>query len=122
MRHQDVRVLLQQLIIARDECSREWRLSDTVVMCLEFDLFWAMTPWSRSVPEHSERRHGVPPQLVKITFFDVPSTSRVEEESLSPPARALAAELRTMVSDWVCGRIDRMPPSTSTALSIRLRS
>ena len=43
MRYSQIRTLYEKMVAAQAACSREWRISDTLVMCVEFDMYAAMS-------------------------------------------------------------------------------
>ena len=105
------------LLAARDTCSREWGISDHVVMLVEFDIFSAAR---MAVPGHTETRHGARPNRpIRITFFDR-NAVRIDVGSLAPADLKRIAEHAAIVDDWCAGRLAAMPASSSTLIADRL--
>ena len=116
MRYQEVCDRFQTFASARAEAAREWKLSNSVVMLAEFDVF-AASRASLAIPIHSELNAGRVPRLLRVAFFDTsPGNLRVEIGSLTPPELVQAAEYQATLNDWVAGRIAELPPSTSRLL------
>jgi len=89
-------------------------------MCVEFDIF-AAARMSLGVPSHTESRHGGrSSRLLKVAFFDKNGV-RVDTGVMTPAELTQAAELTAIVDDWVAGRRDDLPTSTSTMVADRLR-
>lgn len=121
------RAILEQfhaLVKARDVSAREWKISERVVMCVTFDMF-AAAESALQVPAHSER---IPTKdrltrLVRVMYFDVKylNHARSTTDGMSE-AELEAVEQRTrQVDDWVAGKLEALPASTSTIVSDRLR-
>lgn len=119
MRYREVCERFRVLVDARTACSREWRLSETVVMCVEFDIFEAARMEIAPL-EHSRPYQRISP-FIRVVFFDAKLAVRIDASQLSPPELVRAAELRTIVNAWASDELEQLPPSTSTVIAERLR-
>ncbi len=121
MRYQDVCTRLEQLLVARSECSREWAISDSVVMWVEFDIAAAVRI-SLAIPGHTEPRHMTrTPRLVKVMFFDLGGL-RVLRESMTTTEQLRIDVLQRSIDGWVSGECEALPPSTSSVISERFHT
>lgn len=117
MRYPDVLAAFEAFVVARNACSREWKISEAVVMCLEFDIF-AAARLSMLIPSHTEGRAGMG-RMIKITYFDR-NAMRVDAGQLTPPERVTAAARQEEVDLWMKGGT-ALPVSTSSVIADRLR-
>ncbi len=124
MRYQEA---IQKYLAARQASSREWRLSDTLVMCVELDASPADAFGTITMAEHSsQRRRG--PRFVRITLFRLgvdsargwDATEVDTQRGLSREEFMVLDAQRRVVEDWISGRLDLLPPSTSTVIADRL--
>lgn len=132
MRYQDVVYLFEEFAKARSHCSREWLISDTLVMCVEVDMT-SMT--SMALPNHS-RRDAVPgigilrvsyhrfdaEDLVMSWCDDAPSPAKGWGYLVQDEERRAVYDRRCSVTSWAMGKVDELPPSTSTKIADRLRN
>jgi hypothetical protein len=122
MRYSDVCEVFATAAAAHASCSREWKISDTLVMCLEFDIT-SMTRAPR--PDHSDRGNG--PRLLRMTMFRKCSGGQwCSWRDLDPQAAAISEDenacawhYREAVVGWVNDLAD-LPASTSTVVSERV--
>ena len=106
--------------------SREWAVTDTLVMCTELDLS-AMWAAARRVPAHSERQPKGP-MFLRVTLFRRRDEAWVRhdqwsshQDPLTSRELDLLAIHQGVVDDWVAGRCNELPPSTSTSIADRIR-
>ena len=129
MRFQDVGTHLLQFEAVRGACSREWRISDTLVMCTELDLSdYSAMPVS---PLHTSPQRGAAPGFLKISFFRFGPGEAVrswadpgEDASgmMGPAERGAVVHYRISIREWVMGDRPGLPASTSTRITRRLRN
>lgn len=141
MRYED---LVRQYLSIRNSSSREWRISDRMVMCVEIDMS-ADTHVTMAVASSSSQRrsgmkflrmtlfvaanlgerqwYGVPlPLDGKIAAFysdGVPRT--LEHVELDHDERARIEWYQYQVDDWRKGMMQALPASTSTEILDKLQ-
>jgi hypothetical protein len=122
MRYREV---VQRYLSARGASSREWALSDTLVMCVELDMSAPSYARGLFATSSSQRQKG--PRFVRLTMFRVyPDRkpfllSGSEEPPLTQIEEGNLRDVHRWVEDWICGRRDSLPPSNSTAIAECLR-
>ncbi len=124
MRYQEV---VRRYLSVRGASSREWALSDTLVMCVEIDMSPA---YARGLfANASSSHHTVGGQFLRVTLFRVPRDGEPRRiigagdgDALTPNESANLQAASQWVADWVTGDKDSLPDSTSTAIAQRLRA
>lgn len=129
MRYQEV---VRQYLSVREGSSREWGISESLVMCVELDVSQDTYVTLALAATSSQRRAS--PQFLRITMFrlspgdgpgiwawDASPVTDGEVARLDDVERTTVTALRAVISEWVSGKRDRLPPSTSTAIADRLR-
>jgi hypothetical protein len=124
MRYQDI---VRQYLAVRAASSREWRVSPSLVMCVELDT--APDAFGAMAVAASSTRLRRAPEFMRVTFFrrhesdgravflgwsdanEHPELSRVSDEE-----RATIAQHRIVMDRWIAGNGDLLPPSTSKAI------
>lgn len=114
--------MVRQFLAARAGCSREWAISDSLVMCVELDL--SVDPLRR-ITSGSQRSQK--PSFLRVTLFrfiDVGMVASWGPGDPEPPwegdEAARLAEHRSDIEAWASGRLDSLPASTSTKVSMWL--
>lgn len=118
MRYQDVSDAIERMSSVMVVCSREWKLSPSTVMCLEVNVFSALRP--ASMPEHSDVNVGSYRRHLRVTFFDGYGNQKVFGEMTAIDMRS-ASEYQATIDQWMLGKLDTLPPSSSSVVSERLR-
>jgi hypothetical protein len=105
--------------------SREWALSETLVLCVELDLSQSAAH-GLLASSSSQRQRG--PQFLRVTMFrvrpglapflltgagDEAPLTRVEEENFKTANQ--------WIEHWTAGSRSALPDSTSTVVADRLR-
>ncbi len=118
MRYENVRDRFDAFQVAREACSREWKLSDNTVMCLELDVGAA----SLRVDLESSFVKNDDPELFRITYYDtaIDPPAGISIALLSASERSCADAFHAHVSRWYRGEGD-LPASTSSRMSSRVR-
>lgn len=129
MRYSQIRTLYEKMVAAQAACSREWRISDTLVMCVEFDMYAAMSE-SHANPDHSDRdvRAQLGP-MMRVSMFGTRAigtlrmvgSDQLRLQGYSDAECNEASRRRRLVDDWMMGNSDELPPSTSSLIADRLR-
>jgi len=123
LRYQDA---IQQYLSVRAASSREWRISDTLVMCVDLDVSQEALGTVTMAEHSSQRRRG--PRFVRMTMFRLgddsargwDATEVDTQRGLSREEYLLYDHQRRVVHDWISGLRDSLPDSTSTVISDRL--
>jgi hypothetical protein len=124
MRYQDVRDRLQQISQAQGACSREWAVTDDLIMCVDLDMSTSLP----RCPLHSEPTHRAWPRCLRVSFFrrserDEGADAWIHAggaDRLEPVERAAVAGRQRQIHEWVVGDLAELPPSTSTVIAARL--
>ncbi len=125
MRYQEV---VRRYLSVRGASSREWAISESLVMCVEIDMSCDDLELGHGLfATASSSNHRVP-QFLKVTLFRVRPerepwviTGAVDDDPLTSGERVDVAQHQREVNEWVAGRLATLPPSTSTVITNRLQ-
>ncbi len=120
MRYREVCDRFRDLVAARDACSREWQISDAVVLTVEFDIYEAARMEVGSLEHSRPTTRNLP--YVRMVLFDARLAKRIDTAQLTPPELVTLAEMSRMVTAWASGELDVLPDSTSSVIAERLRA
>lgn len=114
--------MVRQFLAAREGCSREWAISDSLVMCAELDL--SVDPLRR-ITSGSQRSHK--PSFLRVTLFRFLDVGMVASWGPGDPLprwegdeAVRVQEYRSAIEAWAAGKLDALPASTSTKVSMWL--
>jgi hypothetical protein len=127
MRFQKVSEHLLQFEAVRGACSREWQVSDSLVMCAELDLAGYAGP--ATSPEASTRRRGAP-SFLRISFVRFWPEGNgyswidgcLPAGNLSQAEEGVISTYQTIIHEWITDARSGLPPSTSSRLADRYRN
>lgn len=125
MKYAEIGGQLQRFEAVRAACSREWEISSDLVMCTELDL---SNYCGMPVSPRATFSPGEPPFMV-ISFCRLTAQdprvwvvgARVQLPAMTAQERARAAARFDVIRRWADGRLDALPPSTSTRVRDQLR-
>jgi hypothetical protein len=125
MRIREVFDGLAQFGLVQEACSREWRISDTLVMCVELDMA-ALAKAPTVAPGHSVRKHC---SFIRLSFvrFSPGGAVAVCDDDIGMPAaeRERIAAYQDTVRRWLIGGLETngggLPESDSTRVASQYR-
>lgn len=122
MRYQDV---VRQYLAAREASSREWKISETLIMCVELETSADIFGTFAFAAASSSRRRG--PQFIRVTLFRISHdrepwvvTQTTDDPTLTSEESQVVRGYRGAIRDWISGLDECLIQSTSKVITERL--
>lgn len=116
---------IQQYIAIREASSREWKISPSLIMCVELEIAPDALATFGVAAHSSQSRTG--PRFVRVTLFRLHPerepwvvTSESDDSSMTTEERVVIGYYQGTIRDWISGRDEDLEKSTSTVITERL--
>jgi len=96
---------------------REYALSERAVLSVEFFLVPRPPQLIRLAPVHGVATDSGKALSIVIRAVDASHGMPLPVECMNAKDIAKVAEIRAMIDDWIAGKTDELPPSTSTKIA-----